>query len=654
MVNPIRWAVLGPGNIARRFATQLPTSQYGTLVAVGSSDAERARTFAEEFGAAESGDYDSVLNNPEVDAVYVATVHTSHAELTIAALRAGKHVLCEKPIAPNHGQAMAMVDAARAADRVLVEAYMYRFHPQTRKVLELVGDGTIGDLVHIDAAFSFATGRSEGRLFDPNLAGGGILDVGGYPVSYARAIAGAAVGKPFLDPASLTAKGSLDLGVDVWSVAQLTFPGGVTASARTGIRVSESSVTVYGSKGLITITDPWTLSEQPKITITVAGQEPQELIFEAKPYALEADGLAGAVGTGETAEMSLADTLGNAQALDAWRQAIGLRYPFETDDANIPTVSGLPLRVDDSTMRYGEIAGIGKRISRLVMGCDNQPNLSHASALFDNFYELGGNAFDTAYIYGGGNHEKLLGQWIRNRGIREDVVVITKGAHTPHCDPESITRQLLESLERQGTDYTDLYLMHRDNEDIPVGEFVDVLDEHVKAGRIKVFGGSNWSTERIDEANAYARQAGKQGFEVLSNHFGLAEAYDVPWKGCRHATDPESKRWLTERQVPLFPWSSQARGFFTGRARPDDRSDAELVRCYYSDENFERLRRAEKIGAEFGVAATAIALAFVLHQPFPTFPLFGPRSITETRSSIDALKVRLTPEQVAYLDLASD
>ncbi|WP_152362097.1 aldo/keto reductase [Microlunatus speluncae] len=654
MVNAVRWAVIGPGNIARRFATQLSSSQYGSLVSVGSSDPERARTFAEEFGAAKSGDYDSVLSDPEVDAVYVATVHTTHAELTIAALQAGKHVLCEKPIAPNHGQAMAMVDAARAADRVLVEAYMYRFHPQTKKVLELVGDGTIGDLVHIDAAFAFATGRSEGRLFDPNLAGGGILDVGGYPISYARAIAGAAAGKPFLDPISLDAKGTVDGGVDVWSVAQLSFAGGVTASARTGIRVSESSVTVYGTKGLIKLSDPWTLSEQPVLTLTVAGQDPQELTFEAKPYALEADGLAAAVGVGETTEISLDDSLGNAKALDAWREAISLRYPFEADDADIPTVSGQPLRVDDSTMIYGEIAGIGKRVSRLVMGCDNQPNLSHASALFDHFYSLGGNAFDTAYIYGRGAHETLLGQWIRNRGVREDVVVITKGAHTPHCDPESITRQLLESLERQGTDYADIYLMHRDNEDIPVGEFVDVLDGHVKAGRIKVFGGSNWRPERIDEANAYARTAGKQGFELLSNHFGLAEAYDVPWNGCRHATDPESKRWLAERQIPLLPWSSQARGFFTGRARPDDRSDEELVRCYYSDENFERLRRAEKVAAEFGVAATAIALAFVLHQPFPTFPLFGPRSIAETRSSIDALKVKLTPEQVAYLDLASD
>ena len=188
-------------------------------------------------------------------------------------------------------------------------------------------------------------------------------------------------------------------------------------------------------------------------------------------------------------------------------------------------------------MRYGEIPGVGKRMSRLVMGVDNQPDLAHASAIFDLFVEQGGNVFDTGYIYGGGVLEGRLGRWIQNRGIREDVVVITKGAHTPYCDPESLTRQLLESLERQGTDYADIYMMHRDNPDIPVGEFVDVLDEHRRAGRIRVYGGSNWTPARFDEANAYARANGKHGFEVLSNHFGLAEAYDVPWDGCEHATD---------------------------------------------------------------------------------------------------------------------
>jgi aryl-alcohol dehydrogenase-like predicted oxidoreductase len=303
-------------------------------------------------------------------------------------------------------------------------------------------------------------------------------------------------------------------------------------------------------------------------------------------------------------------------------------------------------------MRYGRVEGVDKPISRLVMGCDNQPDLAYASAVYDDFFERGGNTFDTAYQYFQGLSERLLGQWIRNRGIRDEIVVITKGAHTPHCDPESVTGQLAESLDRLQTDYVDLYFLHRDNEDIPAGEFVEVLNEHHRAGRIRAFGGSNWSPQRYDEANAYAREHGLRGFAALSNHFGLARAYDVPWAGCRHCTDPESKAWLEREQVPLFPWSSQARGFFTGRARPGDTSDAELVRCYYSDENFERLRRAESLAGELAVAATAVALAYVLHQPVPTFALFGPRTLDETRASMAGLDIELSPDQVRWLDLA--
>lgn len=207
----LRWAVLGPGNIARRFATQLSRSQYGTLVGAGSSDIERARRFAEEFGVENPilGSYAEVLASPDVDAVYVSTVHTTHAELTIQALRAGKQVLCEKPLAPNNGQVMTVVDVARDTQQALVEAYMYRFHPQTAEVLQLIADGAIGEVLHIDASFAFRSGGQTGRLFDPATAGGGILDVGGYPVSYARAIAGAAQGKSFVEPTSLTAKGSI-------------------------------------------------------------------------------------------------------------------------------------------------------------------------------------------------------------------------------------------------------------------------------------------------------------------------------------------------------------------------------------------------------------------------------------------------------------
>jgi aryl-alcohol dehydrogenase-like predicted oxidoreductase len=285
------------------------------------------------------------------------------------------------------------------------------------------------------------------------------------------------------------------------------------------------------------------------------------------------------------------------------------------------------------------------------MGCDNQQTLAHASAMFDHFFAAGGNTFDTGYIYGNGRQERLLGRWIGNRGVRDRVVIIVKGAHTPHCDPVSMSAQLTESLERLGTDHADLYLLHRDNPEIAVDEFVDALDAEVRAGRIRAFGGSNWSPTRIDAANAYAERTGRHRFSLLSNHFGLARAYDVPWAGCEHVTDDASRQWLEQRQIPLFPWSSQARGFFTGRAHPDDHSDPELVRCYYGDDNFERLRRAEKLAAELGVAPTAIALAYVLHQPFPTFPLFGPRTIAETVSSMAALRIELTADQVRWLDL---
>jgi aryl-alcohol dehydrogenase-like predicted oxidoreductase len=191
--------------------------------------------------------------------------------------------------------------------------------------------------------------------------------------------------------------------------------------------------------------------------------------------------------------------------------------------------------------------------------------------------------------------------------------------------------------------------MHRDDEEIPVGEFVDVLDEHFKAGRITAYGGSNWSIERFDEANAYAEANGKQPFTLLSNHLSLARAYDIPWAGCRHVADDESQNWLRERQVALFPWSSQARGFFTGRAKPEDRSDEDMVRWFYSDENFRRLDRARELAAAHGVEPTAIALAWLLHQPYPVFPLTGPLRVSETRTSTPGLSVTLTDEEMAYL-----
>jgi aryl-alcohol dehydrogenase-like predicted oxidoreductase len=303
-------------------------------------------------------------------------------------------------------------------------------------------------------------------------------------------------------------------------------------------------------------------------------------------------------------------------------------------------------------MKYGAIAGIGKRVSRLIMGVDNQQDLTHASVVFDDYFARGGNTFDTAHIYGGGNHEKLLGRWLKNRGVRDEIVLIGKGAHTPNCNPAALTKQLHESLDRLGVGGVDIYMMHRDNPDIPVGEFVDIMNEHVRAGRMKVFCGSNWTLPRVEEANGYARAKGLQGYGEVSNNFSLARMVEPPWTGCISASDPASRAWFTKTQTPLLAWSSQARGFFlSGRAAPEKRDDAELVRCWYSDDNFKRLARVNELATKRSVLPINIALAYVLNQPFPTFALIGPRQLSETRTSLPALDVELSPDALGWLNL---
>jgi aryl-alcohol dehydrogenase-like predicted oxidoreductase len=316
------------------------------------------------------------------------------------------------------------------------------------------------------------------------------------------------------------------------------------------------------------------------------------------------------------------------------------------------TVANRPLvKRKDAPMLYGQIDGIDKPASRLVLGVDNQETVAYGSAMFDAFFEAGGNFFDTAFIYMGGRSEVIFGHWLKNRNIREQIVLLDKGAHTPFCTPADLSKQLLISLDRLQTDYTDLYAMHRDNTDVPAGEFIDVLNEHVRAGRIKRFGGSNWTIERFEAANEYAVKNGLQGMSFLSNNFTLARMIEPPWGGCMSASTPEFRAWLTEKNLPLMPWSSQARGFFLDDTSPDFKADPERVRCWFSDDNFERLHRARELAQKYGVMAINIALAYVLRQPFPTFPLIGPRTMSELRTSLPALGVALTDEEVKWLNL---
>jgi len=201
MKSTLRWGIMGTGAIARKFASGLKDSRTGQLVAVGSRADETLGAFLADYPARGHATYEGLLADPEVEAVYISTPHPMHAEWAIRAARAGKHILCEKPLTMNAAEAEAVIEAARAGGVFLMEAFMYRCHPQTQRLLELVREGSIGRLRLVQAVFSFRSAwNPKGRLFDPALGGGGILDVGCYCVSMSRLLAGVGAGAAFAEP----------------------------------------------------------------------------------------------------------------------------------------------------------------------------------------------------------------------------------------------------------------------------------------------------------------------------------------------------------------------------------------------------------------------------------------------------------------------
>lgn len=660
----IRWGILGPGTIAKAFAGGVQHSRTGQLAAIATRNPDKPG-LAESFpGARILAGYNALLADTDVDAIYIAVPHPGHAEWAIKALEAGKHVLVEKPIGLTAFEADAIINTARKAGVFLGEAYMYRLHPQTRKLVDLITSGAIGEVRLIRSSFGFAMPKfmPEHRLYDNDMAGGGILDVGGYPVSMARLIAGAATGAPFLDPDQVSGVAHLgQSGVDEWASAVLHFPNGVIADLSCSISLSQDNVLrIFGTKGRIEVKDFWFASGHQGGTgeIRIVRGDTVEVVMVDETgwlYSFEVDAAGDAIAAGQQQfawpGMDWAETLGTLRVMDKWRQAVGLEYGIEKPEKRINTLKGDQLKTVDRRIPLRRIPGLSKDASAAALGFEDFRTFSSAAILLDAFFEAGGNVFDTAYIYGSGMTERLFGQWQASRGVREASVVIGKGAHSPLCRPEFIGAQLDQSLERLHTDHVDVYFMHRDNLDVPVGEFVDAMDAEVRKGRIRgSFGGSNWTMQRFDEAIAYAERTGKQRPTALSNNFALSEMLEPIWSGCVTSSTDAWKDWLSDRQVANFSWSSQGRGFFTDRAGRDKRDNEEMVRVWYSERNFERRDRAIELAGKLGKSPIHIALAYVLTQPFPSVPLIGPRTLAELDDSLQAFDIKLTPEQIKWLE----
>ena len=320
-------------------------------------------------------------------------------------------------------------------------------------------------------------------------------------------------------------------------------------------------------------------------------------------------------------------------------------------------------------MDYATLDGIPARLSRLVQGTVmiSDADQDAANALLDAVWEHGGRTFDTAHGYGDGACERALGAWLASRGVRDEAVILGKGAHPydgrVRVTPEDITSDLHESLERMGVETIDLYLLHRDDPTKPVGPIVDILNEHKRAGRIRRFGGSNWTTARIEAANLYAAQHGLEPFTVSSPNFSLAQQRKAPWEGCISVSGEagaSEREWYIANAMPVFPWSSLAGGFFSGRFTRTNLNtftetlDLLAVESYCFEDNFRRLDRAGEVAARHDASVAQVALAWVLHQPMRTFPIVGCRTGAEFAANAAALELTLTPEEVAWIDLQTE
>lgn len=318
-------------------------------------------------------------------------------------------------------------------------------------------------------------------------------------------------------------------------------------------------------------------------------------------------------------------------------------------------------------MEYSKIPHVKNQISKIVFGTAIGPMSGgeDSGELLDAAFAMGINTFDTARGYG--QAEKMLGEWINSRNLRERVNIITKGGHPLADGTKRVTREEIRldvELSRQamGTDYFDVYLLHRDDPDVPVGKILEILNELYEEGAIGAFGGSNWTRERIQEANEYAAKHNLVPFSATSPNFGLAEqCCDVWGGGCTTIAGPEhaaDREWYGVNGIPVIAYSSLARGVFSGRIRSDqlamasDLLDPISVRGYCSKANFERLARVEKLSSEKGCSVAQLTLAYTMRQPgMNVFAVCSSTSAARMLSNTRALDVHLSEEEIAWLDL---
>lgn len=315
---------------------------------------------------------------------------------------------------------------------------------------------------------------------------------------------------------------------------------------------------------------------------------------------------------------------------------------------------------------YHTIEGVNKPVSRIFYGTAVPPMLvgENVNWLLDSMVSLGINAFDCARGYG--KAEEALGAWMRERNNRDRVVILTKCGNVGEDGRVCVNRQVIQgeleqSLKALQTDYIDIYLLHRDDPDTPVEEVIECMNEARKAGKIRVFGVSNWTHERIAEANAYADSKGLQGFSVSSPNYGLAEQVGDPWGGncvsISGSSGQKARKWYTDNQMPVIAYSSLGRGFFSGRFRAGDTDGARKVldgpaqKGYLSADNMERLRRAEELAQRDDMTVAQIAMRYIFSNAMNMSAVISTLNPQRMERNIRASRMPFATADVEYLNL---
>lgn len=310
-------------------------------------------------------------------------------------------------------------------------------------------------------------------------------------------------------------------------------------------------------------------------------------------------------------------------------------------------------------MRYLTVQGKNDAllISKIAIGTDKFTAISEneAFSLLDIYAEAGGNCVDTARIYCGGESEKIVGRWLKEHG-RGNIALCTKGCHPPldHMEksrltPADMRRDIEESLRALQTETIDLYWVHRDDPSIPAGEIIEGLNRFIREGKIRLIGCSNWKSERIAEANAYAEKAGLSGFVSSQIQWSLAQTREEIYQDVGIVImNPQEYGWYLEKQMPVFAYASQAQGFFSKMAAGKELSEKTRAR-FYSEENLERLERVEALAEERKVSVAAAALAYLYYNKLPTVSVIGSKTEAQLRESLETAGLVLTAEEADAL-----